>query len=220
MDGVYLMKRKYITILKFLIMLSSTLFVLTFAVKFSLDSTTLYKFDIGHLKLEEKVNLNRSIIENNYDAVINYIKNKNQVELHLPNLIMSEPGRIHFYEVKNIFLLLNKINIISAIISLLLICIFFYYKDFSFLKTCSISLIAFPTLLLLPFIINFDKSFTFFHKILFNNSFWEFDPITDPIINILPEEFFFHDILLIVSIMFMFSFIFAMIFLILKKRRN
>ena len=214
------MKKKYSFILKFLIMFSSTIFILTFAVKFSLDSTRLYRYDIGHLRLEEKVNMNRTIIENNYDAVINYIKNKNQAKLHLPNLVMSESGRIHFYEVKNIFLLLNKINIISAIISLLLICIFLYYKDFSFLKTCSISLVAFPALLLLPFMINFDKSFIFFHKILFNNSFWEFDPITDPIINILPEEFFFHDILLIVFIMFIFSFIFAMIFLLLKKRRN
>lgn len=214
------MRKLHSNILKFLITLSLCLFVLSSAVKFTLIFTPLFSYDIGHLKIEETSNLSRSVIENNYTAVIDYIRDKNIVELHLPSLAMSESGRIHFYEVKNIFLLLNNIFIISAIISLLLIFIFFYYKEFSFLKVCSISLAAFPTLLCLPFLINFDKSFTFFHKIFFKNSYWEFDPFTDPIINILPEEFFFHCILLIVFIMFAFSLIFAIIYKAIKKRRD
>jgi len=214
------MKKRYSNILKFLIILSVNIYVLSFAVKFTLYNTALYSYDIGYLRLEEKTNLTRVSIESNYNAVVNYIKDKNVVDLHLPSLAMSESGRVHFYEVKNIFLLLNNINIISAIMSLLLIFIFFYYKDFSFLKISSISLAVFPIFLGIPFLINFDGSFIFFHKILFNNSYWEFDPSTDPIINILPQEFFFHCIMLIVFIMFVFSIIFALVYFLIKKRRD
>jgi len=220
MDGELKMKKRYSNFLKFLIILSLNLYVLTFAVKFTLCFTPLYNFDIEHLKIEANSNLNRDSIKANYNAVVNYIKNKNIAKLNLPSLAISKTGEIHFHEVKNIFLLFNKINIISAISFLLLLYIFFYFKDFSFLKICSISLTAFPILLVLPFLINFDYSFTFFHKLVFNNRYWQFDPITDPIINILPEEFFFHCILLIVFIMFVFSIISALLYLIIKKRHN
>ena len=214
------MRKKCFGLFKLLIILSLNIYVLTFAVKFTLCFTPLYNFDIEHLKIETNSNLNRDSIKNNYNAVVNYIKDKNIVKLKLPSLAISKTGEIHFREVKNIFLLFNNLNIIFGFIFLLLIFIFFYFKDFSFLKACSISLAIFPILLVLPFLINFDNSFTFFHRVVFNNSYWQFDPITDPIINILPEEFFFHCILLIVFIMFAFSLIFALLYLIIKKRHN
>lgn len=45
---------------------------------------------------------------------------------------------------------------------------------------------------MLPIVVNFEGSFVLFHKIMFNNDYWIFDPNLDPVINILPEEFFFH----------------------------
>jgi len=38
--------------------------------------------------------------------------------------------------------------------------------------------------------INFDGFFVVFHEVLFRNSDWLFDPSKDPVINVLPEEFF------------------------------
>lgn len=37
---------------------------------------------------------------------------------------------------------------------------------------------------------NFDKYFTYFHKIFFTNDLWLLDPKTDLLIQMLPEEFF------------------------------
>ncbi|MDE7055943.1 MAG: DUF1461 domain-containing protein, partial [Lactobacillus sp.] len=46
-------------------------------------------------------------------------------------------------------------------------------------------------IIILPFaIMNFDSFFIFFHHLFFANSNWLFDPNTDPIINVLTEEFF------------------------------
>lgn len=48
-----------------------------------------------------------------------------------------------------------------------------------------------PVIFVFIFLItNFDQFFIEFHHILFRNSNWIFDPAKDPIINVLPEEFF------------------------------
>lgn len=45
--------------------------------------------------------------------------------------------------------------------------------------------------IVLPFaLMNFDEFFISFHHLLFNNNDWLFNPTTDPIINVLTEEFF------------------------------
>lgn len=49
----------------------------------------------------------------------------------------------------------------------------------------------------IAFGIGFDAFFTLFHKILFvGDNTWLFDPAKDPVIWILPEEFFRHTFLL------------------------
>ncbi|EGV09472.1 TIGR01906-like family protein [Streptococcus constellatus subsp. pharyngis SK1060 = CCUG 46377] len=49
----------------------------------------------------------------------------------------------------------------------------------------------------IAFGIGFDAFFTLFHKILFvGDNTWLFDPRKDPVIWILPEEFFRHTFLL------------------------
>ncbi|MCS4455018.1 DUF1461 domain-containing protein [Clostridium botulinum] len=41
----------------------------------------------------------------------------------------------------------------------------------------------------------------------FSNDYWLFDPNKDPIINLLPETFFFHSVLLILFFIIFFSLI-------------
>ena len=46
--------------------------------------------------------------------------------------------------------------------------------------------------------IDWQWAFTTMHEIFFDNDYWIFNSYTDPVIKILPEEFFFHCGLLIV----------------------
>ena len=39
---------------------------------------------------------------------------------------------------------------------------------------------------------NWEWVFITFHKLVFQNDYWLFDPYTDPVITILPDEFFMH----------------------------
>src|SRR5699024_11703113 len=45
-------------------------------------------------------------------------------------------------------------------------------------------------------LVGFDRFFILFHETFFNNDDWLFDPTTDPIINVLPEQFFMHSFIL------------------------
>ncbi|WP_332237328.1 TIGR01906 family membrane protein [Sporolactobacillus sp. KGMB 08714] len=69
-----------------------------------------------------------------------------------------------------------------------------------FLKTASLILLSFIIAVLAAFVVNFDASFTVFHLLFFRNNDWLFDPVANPVINILPETFFLHAALFILAL--------------------
>ena len=92
-------------------------------------------------------------------------------------------------------------------------------KNIEFLKTTSKALIVIPLILMLPIVVNFEGSFVLFHKIMFNNDYWIFDPNLDPVINILPEEFFFHAGLMILILIIIASLTNYLIYRFLKREQ-
>ena len=182
-----------------------TFFILCFTssfiiliVYFTLLFKPLYYMDINVLNIEASSNLNEKELKLNYDYLITYLTNDKTEEFNLPTLPSSEHGKIHFKEVKIIFDNLKVVFLLSILVSIVGIIINKRQKKIRYLLTSSVVLIILPIMLLIPFIINFDKSFTAFHKIFFNNDYWLFDISTDPIITILPQDFFFHCALLII----------------------
>ena len=49
---------------------------------------------------------------------------------------------------------------------------------------------------IIAWLIGFDQFFVAFHEVLFCDNSWLFDPATDPIISVLPEQFFMHTFLI------------------------
>lgn len=214
------MKSKYKNLFYIILSISITMSMFILSVKFVLAFTPLYYYDIKHLSIAKESNIDEADIKRNYDYVINFLQDKNQAEFKLPTLISSKDGTTHFLEVKTIFIKLNHILAATSIISLICIILCIKYKTFKVFKWSGISLLVIPIVLALPFIINFDESFTMFHKIVFRNNYWLFDPVNDPIINILPETFFFHCALLIFIIMLLFSFVCIFIYFLCNKYFN
>lgn len=87
------------------------------------------------------------------------------------------------------------------------------------MKTTSKALIVIPLILMLPIVVNFEGSFVLFHKTMFNNDYWIFDPNLDPVINILPEEFFFHAGLMILILIIIASLTNYLIYRFLKREQ-
>ncbi|ERI94154.1 TIGR01906 family protein [Clostridiales bacterium oral taxon 876 str. F0540] len=197
--------------------LALSIFLLSLAVKGTLAFRQLYFYDIDHLNIARDYGMKKEEIMKNYNILIDYIQNKKIAKLSMPSFKMSKEGEIHFKEVKDIFMKFNISMYFCGVVSILGIIYMTKIKSFLYLKFSSIMLIVIPVVLSIPFAINFDKSFTAFHKLFFTNDYWEFDPVRDPIINVLPQEFFFHCAVMILALVALFSTILYLIYRRTKK---
>jgi len=176
------------------------LFILSFAVTFTLNFRPLYYMDIELLGIEERSGIPKEEIKENYDVLIDYNSMFSDEELSFPTLAMSETGKIHFEEVKVIFVGFQKMTIVTAVISLVLVFMQKKSQKKRYLKYAGIITVLIPALLGAAMAINWDKAFVIFHKIAFDNDYWIFDAATDPVITILPDTFFLHCAAMIIGL--------------------
>lgn len=147
---------------------------------------SLYLFlKIEHLN--ELVSLSVHRVMLNYNDLMLYLLSPFVKTLRMRDLPTSVSAASHFYEVKNLFQLVLAIFLVL----LALLIVAKYHKiDFSLDRRMALLFMVLP-LVVLPFaMMNFDAFFVVFHGIFFHNSDWLFDPVTDPIINVLSENFF------------------------------
>ena len=198
--------------------ISFLVFIFSFAIVFTLFFKPLYYFDINHLDLVEKTGYTLKQIKDNYQILINYQSIFYQGELVFKDFIMSTNGRIHFIEVKRIFEIIQIICLISTITTSILITYQLKHHEYRFFKLTSKLTIIIPLIVLLLVLIDFEHIFILFHKICFNNDYWIFNTYTDPIINILPEAFFMHAVILIIFVIMLFSLITKLIYNYYEKK--
>ncbi len=157
-----------------------------------LTNDFLYRLEIGFLNIPERSGLSREVILENYNAVISFLSPFNFDEFSLPSLAFSENGAFHFLEVKYILIGFYVLGLLSAVL------LFFMIKKTSdkdkptLYTVAGITTLVLPIVLMSSFAINFDRAFVVFHEIFFSNDYWIFDYRIDPIITILPAEFFMH----------------------------
>lgn len=167
-------------------------FILTAVIALTILASPIYEFALNHLNVPERVGMTHEQIMENYRAVMEYLHFPWVDTLVFPDFPVSESGAFHFWEVKMLFYLNYGFLFISAIGT------FIYVRHLKRLdgwwrlvnpfKTA----IFVPIVLLLILAIDFDFMFVMFHEILFNNDAWIFSAVTDPIITVLPQEFFMY----------------------------
>lgn len=182
-----------------------TLLFISIAVVFTINFRPLYYMDIDLLNIEAESGFDRADIVKNYDALIDYSSPFFKGDLQFPTFEASESGLQHFTEVKNIFTSFYILGAITLVFAVIIIIRKTKNGDFSYLLASSITAIALPILLGLYMAIDFDRAFLIFHKLFFRNDYWMFDPVTDPVITILPEDYFMHCAILIIVIVLSFS---------------
>lgn len=195
-----------------------TLFFISLGLILAINLRFLYYADIKWFDLENTTGLSYSTIKLNYDALIDYCWPFFTGKLVFPTLAASASGLSHFEEVKVLF---NAFYIIFGItlISLAGIIIWKYKKrQFQYLRVASITAIVLPLVTLLGCSINFNAAFTLMHKIFFRNDDWLFDPATDPIITLLPEEFFLQCAIVIIAVVLIGCLTLYLVYRKLKKK--
>ena len=195
--------------------------IIAIAVLSVLNTTVVYKYVIDKYELEKYTLLPKDILMDNYNRVISYVQNPFNKELVLNSLPMSNFGRIHFFEVKRIFIALYIMSIIFIIIMIFKI---ITNKNKGVGKQLIVSLNNSVNIIALIFVsvsimimVNFDKTFYYFHKVFFRNDYWIFDSKTDPIINALPEELFMIELILIIGLLLIFTLVIKVLHLKNKK---
>lgn len=176
-----------------------TLTIISVSVVFTLAFRPLYYLDISALDIPEQSGYPEEEIRENYDVLIDYNLSFGKEQLEFPTLAMSEPGRIHFEEVRDIFNIFKYMTIAGVVLSIGGIVFCIRRKEYRYLKLTSILAVALPAVIGLLVALNWDWAFVTFHHIAFDNDYWIFDPLTDPVITILPDTFFMHCALMILG---------------------
>lgn len=193
-------KEKTFTATNLLLALTIMLFIFSLAVVFTLNFRPLYYYDIDNLSIIKYSGLSVEEIRINYDALIDYNSIFYTGQLQFPTLPMSETGRIHFEEVKNIFVAVQILLIVTFVGSVTGCVLKLRRKKTAFLKLAAILTVAVPAVLGLLIALNWQMFFVMFHELFFNNNYWIFNAVTDPVITILPDAYFMHCALLILAI--------------------
>ncbi|GAA0675641.1 TIGR01906 family membrane protein [Clostridium cadaveris] len=212
--------RKSHFFINFIGSLSLVLFICSFSIFSVANTRWIYHRDIDRLNLGESKNISKAEVKQNFEELLYYINHREPEELKLTSFPISPEGSIHFKDTKELFLK-NKSLLFISLLSLC-ICIYFSYmnKRMNFLYYGAFSCLLILVSILLSSLINFDFAFTLFHKILFTNDYWLFSPVFDPVITILPQEFFFHCFIFICAFIILLSLLFIAIGFFINSHLN
>lgn len=160
-------------------------FLLTTAITVTIfASYALFAIDIKPYYLEQAVSMKYGTIMKNYAQMMDYLINPFNWHFNLSNFSSSAAGRLHFQDCKKLFLLNFGVFIVSGI------AVAKFHKARARFNRIFLWIGIGGIVLAALMMMNFDEFFVVFHEVLFRNSDWLFDPAKDPVINILPEEFF------------------------------
>lgn len=166
--------------------------LLSWVILLTFSSTWLYRLDVHVLGILTDVPMTVARLMHNYHQMIAYVLFPWIQHLQMSDFPSSYAGAQHFADVKQLVLVNNLVLLVTTPIS-----VYFLWQLrrqkllWQMIRPVTVmAMIPFGLLLLL--LANFQTFFTDFHQVLFRNSDWLFDPATDPIIIVLPEEFFMH----------------------------
>ena len=186
-------------IVQILLIINTFLLIISFSIAFTIIFRPFYYIHIKYLKIEEKSGYTYDEIKETYDDILNY------TTLNKPfstgQLKHSTEGENHFKDCKILFLLDFIVFGISIIIDIIKKKYFKNMKIFNynieFWSSCLV-IFLFALILFFTLTVGFDRCFEIFHNIFFlGKENWLFNPETDEIINILPQQFFMNCAILI-----------------------
>ena len=206
--------------------LALCLLIITLSIGLPIYFRSFYYLQIDALEIPEKTGYSKAVIIDAYNEVLDYLTLPGR-EFGVGELEFSQSGKSHFEDCKVLF----NLNISVLFISLLVIVVILVLKKrgvislerskgYNLWFKSGVSVLTVFAALGVLASINFDVAFTIFHKLFFvGKDNWFFSTITDPVIEILPQQFFMNCAILILSSVCVLS-IGCIIFGIIDKRKK
>ncbi|KRM24439.1 TIGR01906 family membrane protein [Latilactobacillus graminis] len=143
-----------------------------------------------YLNLAGQQGLTQQRLMDNFNHLMTYLLVPWQHQLQLPDFPMSLDGHQHFIEVKRLFGIVGIVWIVTIGPAVRQWCIRRQAKQlWQYIRPMQVALVMPPCLGFIASM-NFERFFIIFHELLFRNLNWQFDPLVDPIILVLPEIYF------------------------------
>ena len=175
----------------------AALFILSFSIALPILFRPFYYMQIEAFELPQDTGLSVEEIKLAYNEMMDYCLGLRS-DFSAGPLPFSEEGASHFYDVRVLFLIDLAVLLVSSL-SLIAILIILKVKKltpYRFLGRSapfwSVSaILGASSVIGIACAIDFDTTFDIFHHIFFiGKTNWAFKPSKDPIINLLPAEFF------------------------------
>jgi len=189
-------KKVFRILASLLLAIAAFFFIITFSIGLPIYLRPFYYAHINAMDLPSISGHSYGEIKEAYDEVLDYLTLPNK-EFSAGIMRYSEEGAAHFADCKVLFDLNASVLFASAtVIALLLIVgrrlkITYRLGKRSSAFWAAVSAIVFPIIIGTLAATNFDRAFVIFHSIFFpGKENWIFDPKTDEIITVLPQDFF------------------------------
>ena len=173
------------------------IFIVTLSIALPILVRPFYYLQIDALGVEKASGLNREEVIEAYNEMMDYCIGLRS-EFSAGVLPFSESGASHFADVRALFVL----NFVALFICSALMIVSFVLvkkKKITLHRFCGrsvpfwsvVSIFSLASIVAIACVVNFKKAFLTFHQIFFpGKTDWKFNPYTDPIIELLPNQFF------------------------------
>jgi integral membrane protein (TIGR01906 family) len=180
-------------------------FIYSFAVVLTLNFRPLYYGYIAWTGWAESVGFPMAEIMANYDALIEYNSVFFRGPLEFPTLDLSSNGRIHYEEVKRIFVAFQIACMVSAAVLIPAAIVKLRRRRTFFLSAGGIASLLAAAGVVIYLGLDWERFFVRFHEVFFDNDYWIFDSTLDPSILILPDRYFMACAIMIFAVVILLS---------------
>ena len=215
------------TVISVVLLLFTVLFIMSFSIALPIFIRPFYYAHIDTYDLSETSGFTKNEIIEAYDETLDYLTNPLKSTFSAGCMKFSNAGASHFRDCKKLFTI-NTIILSLSFTAIIIITFFLLRKKVMMIHFIGhspffwsgIVTIILPLICGIAISLNPNRAFIVFHKIFFpGKTNWIFNPNTDEIISVLPQQFFYNCAILIgVGIITLSAL--CIIFDIIIKRRN
>ena len=205
--------------------------ILTVSFEIITFSDWIYEFNWDRNNISYRSNLTNNELDQVSDQIKDYFKNDDEkitinIERNKSINLFNQREIDHMVDVKNLIkftLLFERISLVIIFFTLIIssytnglreiqrVLIQIIYKSFIIWSGIILLIIS-------GMVINFNYTFTLFHKIFFRNDLWILDPRNDYLLILFPERFFLEICIIILLLFTLINFLLLSVTWILRKR--
>ena len=225
------MIKKIFPSLKYISYLLWVPLILTISFEIITFSDWIYEFNWDRNNISYRSNLTNNELDQVSDQIKDYFKNDDEkitinIERNKSINLFNQREIDHMVDVKNLIkftLLFERISLVIIFFTLIISSYINGLKEIqrALIQTIYKSFIIWSGIILLiisGMVINFNYTFTLFHKIFFRNDLWILDPRNDYLLILFPERFFLEICIIILLLFTLINFLLLSVTWILRKR--